>query len=142
MKHYVLTGKHFDQLSEAAQKEISDLLASNNENIQKMHARAVELAGAIQQEKDEMERNGVKTVHIDSDLMSMMSEEQDLKEKLRVETDSDVFAELLSGRKITSSAWPVGSYIMIGENGDCIDEKGDHFSDLDALIGFELEVMP
>lgn len=142
MKHYVLPAQLFDQLSEASQKEISDLLASNNENIQKMHARTTELAGAIQQEKDKMERNGVKTVHIDSDLMSMMSEEQDLKEKLRLNTDTDVFAELLSGRKITSPAWPVGSYIMIGEDGDCIDEKGEHFSDLDALVGFELEVMP
>lgn len=142
MKHYVLTAQLFDQLSEDTQKEISNLLASNNENIQNMHARSVELAVAIQQEKDEMRRNGIDTIHIDSNLMSMISEEQDLKEKLRLETDADVFAELLSGRKIASSAWPAGSYIMIGEDGDCIDEKGEHFSDLDALIGFELEVLP
>lgn len=137
MKHYVLSGELFNKLSESTQKEISDLLTLNNENIREMHARAVELDRVIRRKKDE-----VILVHIDSDLMSMISEEQDLKEKLRLNTDVEVFAELLSGRKITSSAWPAGSYIMIGEDGNCIDENGDQFSNLDALIGFELEVRP
>lgn len=140
-KFTVIPEHLFSQLSESAQKEIIDILAKEAAQFEVDCKRVAELEQSIAEEKQRMEDNKIKTVHIDSDYMQMIIELETLKSVRSRSTDCEILASLLMGYKIMSRAWPEGSFIEIGIDGNLIDEKGEELSDLNMLIGFKLEAI-